>query len=296
MSLQAFIDYLELEKKYSPHTVLAYRKDIESFANFCYTEYDIADILHVNYSQIRSWIVLLIEKGDSNRTVNRKVSSLRAFYRFCQRIGDVDFNPLAKHKALKVEKKAQIPFSQLEIVKVIEGAQNDTNDFESLRDRLMIELFYSTGIRRSELINIKISDIDFSNKTLKVLGKRNKERIIPLIDSVLKSLDLYLKVRTEDLSLPFLFLTNNKQKKVYPSLVYRIINDYFSKVSTKQKKSPHVLRHSFATHLLSEGADLNSVKELLGHSSLASTQVYTHADLSVIKEVYNRTHPRSSKK
>lgn len=294
--LDAFIDYLRLEKKYSEHTVLAYNKDIHSFLEFCAAQYDEDDLLKVNYSQIRSWIVCLIDKGDSNRTINRKISSLRALYRFCQKVGDIAESPLAKHKALKVEKNVQVPFSEVEVIKVLEFDQGEKQDFEFIRDKLMVELFYSTGIRRSELINIKLIDVDFYNKTLKVLGKRNKERIIPLIKTVLASLELYIKERGSDAQLPYLFLTNNKQKKIYPSLVYRVINDYFSKVSSKVKKSPHVLRHSFATHLLSEGADLNSVKELLGHSSLASTQVYTHADLSVIKEMYNRTHPRGSKK
>jgi integrase/recombinase XerC len=252
-------------------------------------------LLIINYPQIRSWIVQLVDSGITNRSVNRKVSSLKSFYKFLQKTKQIEDTPLRKHQSLKVSKRVQVPFSEKEISNVI-GNLEKAEDFKSMRNKLIVELFYSTGIRRNELINIKINDIDFSNGTLKVLGKRNKERYIPLITIVQDSIKNYLlermKVDTVD---QYLFLTNG-QKKTYPVLVYRIINDYFSTVSSKVKKSPHVLRHSFATHLLNEGADLNSVKELLGHASLASTQVYTHSSLGKIKEVYNQAHPRSKKK
>ena len=202
---------------------------------------------------------------------------------------------MLKHQPLKVAKKVEVPFSEKEIKDVFEMLGDDSS-FEGLRAKLIVELFYSTGIRRSELVNIEISNIDFKNETVKVLGKRNKERFIPLLKSIQETIKKYLTVRSEINTNSSYLLITKKGKKVYDTLVYRIINNYFSSVSTKVKKSPHVIRHSFATHLLNEGADLNSVKELLGHSSLASTQVYTHSSLGKLKEIYNQAHPRSVKK
>ncbi len=294
MSFQAFIDYLQLEKKYSPHTVTAYLKDLEDFQKFASEEYQYTGILDVNYSIVRSWIVLLVDSGISNRTVNRKISSLKTYYKFLLKTSQIEINPLAKHKALKTSKKIQVPFSEMEIENVMEMLQTE-NTFEGLRDRLTVELFYSTGIRRAELINVKLNDISFAQKTIKVLGKRNKERIIPLLPAVLDTIRVYLPFREQLENIKdvhYLFLTQ-KGVKVYETLVYRIINSYFSKTSEKVKKSPHILRHSFATHLLNEGADINAVKELLGHSSLASTQVYTQNSIVKLKEVYKNSHPRN---
>ncbi|MGB3344616.1 MAG: tyrosine-type recombinase/integrase [Aequorivita sp.] len=294
MPLQAFTDYLQFEKKYSPHTVTAYLKDLQDFKGFASKEYQYADIVEVNYSIIRSWIVSLVDSGISNRSVNRKISSLKTFYKFLLKIGKIEASPLAKHKALKTSQKIQVPFSEAEIENVMDLLKLE-NTFEGLRDRLIVELFYSTGIRRAELINIKMNDISLAQRTVKVLGKRNKERIIPLLPSVLNTIKEYLVFRN---GLPIieskeeLFLTS-KGVKIYEMLVYRIINSYFGIASEKVKKSPHILRHSFATHLLSEGADINSVKELLGHSSLASTQVYTQNSIAKLKEVYKNSHPRN---
>jgi integrase/recombinase XerC len=290
MFIKSFIEYISFEKKYSKHTVLAYNRDILEFQDFCIQEFQDDNLSLVNYSQVRSWIVNLVDADISNRTVNRKISSLNSFYKFLQKTKVVSENPISKHKALKVSKRIQVPFSQKEIEEVIK--KFEVSDFKSLRNKLIVELLYSTGMRRNELIELNVNDIDFSNNTLKVLGKRNKERYIPLLTSVKKTLEKYLIERKEKNNLnDYLFFTD-KQNKLYPTLVYRIINEYFSTVSSKVKKSPHILRHSFATHLLNEGADLNSVKELLGHSSLASTQVYTSSSISKLKEVYNKTHPR----
>ena len=294
MPIKSFLDYILLEKKYSQHTVTAYKNDITSFQGFCINEFGGEDIVNVNYAQIRNWIVSLVNSGISNQSINRKVSSLKSFYKFLQKTKQLTSNPLIKHKALKVAKRVQVPFSEKEIESVINSI-DEIVDFESVRDKLIVELLYSTGMRRNELINLKLSDIDKSNQVVKVLGKRNKERYIPLLKSVLDSLTIYHEFRFEiKTDQSYLFITKNG-KKIYDTLVYRIINNYFSKVSSKVKKSPHVIRHSFATHLLNEGADLNSVKELLGHSSLASTQVYTHSSLGKLKEVYNLAHPRSEK-
>ncbi|HPF97991.1 MAG TPA: tyrosine-type recombinase/integrase [Mangrovimonas sp.] len=294
MSIREFLDYLQFEKKYSIHTIEAYEKDILDFSGFAQASFELEDINQVNYAIIRSWIVSLVESNISNRSINRKLSSLNTYYKFLQKIEAIETNPLAQHKALKVSKKVQVPFSETEIANVLENEFQGT-DFESIRNLLIVELFYSTGIRRAELINIKLQDINSSTSTLKVLGKRNKERIIPLLSSVVSTIKTYLEVRdTLDaiVDRDYLFLTK-KGVKIYETLVYRIINDYFSKTSAKVKKSPHVLRHSFATHLLNQGADLNAVKELLGHSSLAATQVYTHSSIAELKKVYANAHPRN---
>lgn len=296
MSLKAFSEYLALEKNYSKHTVLAYIRDLEMFQEFLNENHDSEPIENVDYSEIRQWIVELVNSGVSNRTINRKVSSLNSYYKFLQKAQQIETNPLRKHKALKVGKKVQLPFSEDELKRVLEDSI-EVEDFESARDKLIIELFYATGIRRIELVNMKLSDVDLSKKQIKVLGKRNKERYMPLLSSLVKSLDTYLGFRN---SLPeitdkeYLFLTK-KGVKIYEMLVYRIINKYFSVASSKAKCSPHVLRHSFATHLLNEGADLNAVKELLGHTSLAATQVYTHNSISELKKVYAKTHPRNKR-
>ena len=292
-----FIDYLRLEKNYSPHTITAYKKDLESFLAFASEGYGYENIKEVNYSIIRSWIISLVDGNSSNRTVNRKISSLKSYYKFLLKTTQIEVNPLAGHKALKTSKKIQIPFSEVEIENVLESLKSEDN-FKGVRDKLIVELFYSTGIRRAELVGLKLLDVSAHQKTMKVLGKRNKERIIPLLPSVLKTIGRYLVLRNEQVPSKDngWFFLSNKGDKIYETLVYRIINTYFSEASEKVKKSPHILRHSFATHLLSEGADLNAVKELLGHSSLASTQVYTHNSIATLKEVYKDAHPRNSKK
>ena len=293
MLVQKFIDYLLLEKKYSQHTVVAYQKDIDSFQSFLMEGFSTSEVSTANYSQIRSWIVQLVDSQITNRTINRKISSLNSYYKFLLKIQSIESNPLAKHKALKVSKKIQIPFSEVEVNTVLDSIHTAT--FEGLRDKLIEELFYSTGIRRIELVQIQLQDVDVSQGLIKVLGKRNKERFIPLLPTVLRTFEAYYTERSKletikDSSV--LFLTK-KGTKIYEMLVYRVITNYFASVSSKVKKSPHILRHSFATHLLNNGADLNAVKELLGHSSLAATQVYTHNSVAELKKVYEKSHPRT---
>ncbi len=294
MALEAFTSYLELEKNYSAHTVKAYSKDIGDFQDYCKDHHHLEEIQNVNYSLIRSWIVLLVEQGVSNRSINRKLSSLKSYYKFLLKIGDIKHHPLAKHKALKSEKKIQVPFSEHEMAQVLNAIEY-TLDFVGLRDKLIIELLYTTGIRRAELVNLKMTDINFSENTIKVLGKRHKERILPIIPGLMSTIASYLKERKsipDVVDTDHLLLTTTGHK-IYETLVYRVINKYLSKVSPKVKKSPHMLRHTFATHLLNHGADLNAVKELLGHSSLASTQVYTHSSIAKLKEVHATNHPRN---
>jgi integrase/recombinase XerC len=296
MPLSSFIAYLQLEKKYSPHTIKAYKNDLESFSEFASIEFDFSEIKTIHYSIIRSWIVSLVNDGISNKSINRKISSLRTYYKFLLKIGDIKVSPLVKHKALKTSKELQIPFSEKEIDNVL-SLLNDEKDFEGVRNKLIVELFYSTGMRRAELVNLKWTDISFSNRTIKVLGKRNKERIIPLLSAVIETIKEYkvLSDNLENIKDSKHLLLTLKGVKIYETLVYRVINTYFSTASEKVKKSPHILRHSFATHLLNEGADLKAVKELLGHSSLASTQVYTHNSIATLKKVYKNSHPRNSK-
>jgi len=295
-NLQSFKDYLQLEKKYSPHTINAYLNDINSFELFNKNQFNDENIDQANYSQIRSWIVSLVDNNRSNVSVNRKMASLKAFYKFLLKTKQIEVSPLLKHKALKTPKTLQIPFSEKEVVDVLSQIQNPIG-FEEIRDKLIIDLFYTTGIRRTELIHLKTGNVNTSNNTIKVLGKRNKERILPLLPIVSEQLILYANERTrlEIITDNDFFFLTKKGLKLNDSFVYRLINTYFSTVSEKVKKSPHILRHTFATHLLNNGADLNSVKELLGHSSLASTQIYTHSSLSELKKVYEEAHPRNQK-
>ncbi|WP_127018325.1 tyrosine-type recombinase/integrase [Flagellimonas beolgyonensis] len=294
MSKEAFASYLKLERNYSDHTITAYVADLEEFATYCEENHDEKSIEHIGYPLVRNWIVALSEKGISSRTINRKISSLRAYYKFLMKIGEPSASPLAKHKALKTEKKVEIPFSEQEMQAILDEMPFE-DDFEGVRNKLIIELLYATGIRRAELINLKLNDVDLPSHTIKVLGKRNKERILPLLPSTVAYINSYLGLRKEVASGPdaiYLLLTK-EGLKIYETLVYRTINKYFSLVSPKVKKSPHILRHTFATHLLNRGADLNSVKELLGHASLASTQVYTHNSIAELKKVHQKAHPRS---
>ncbi len=293
-SKAAYSDYLKLEKNYSAHTVTAYLNDVSAFEAFVQLEFDQQNLCEVHYPQVRSWIVSLVEAGVSNASVNRKISSLRSYYKFLLKTRQLESSPLLKHKSLKTAKKLQIPFSEKELDLVLNQIQYPEG-FEGVRDRLIIDLFYTTGIRRTELIHLKTANLDSSSNTLKVLGKRNKERIVPVLPIISQQVSGYLAQRAqlEAIKDPEYFFLTLKGVKLSDSFVYRLINNYFSNVSEKVKKSPHILRHTFATHLLNNGADINSVKELLGHSSLASTQIYTHSSLSELRQVYGNAHPRN---
>ena len=295
-NLKSFQDYLQLEKNYSLHTVNAYVNDLIFFQEFLKNNFEQENLDDVNYGMIRNWIVSMVDNGISNSSVNRKVSSLKSFYKFLLKIKQIDSSPLLKHKSLKTSKKIQIPFSEKELDDVLNHIKYP-DGFDGIRDKLIIDLFYTTGVRRAELINLKLQNVDLSKNTLKVLGKRNKERILPILPIISKQIDLYLSERAqlESIKENEYFFLMLKGIKLNDSFVYRLINYYFSNVSEKVKKSPHILRHTFATHMLNNGADLNSVKELLGHSSLASTQVYIHNSLAELKRVYGDAHPRNNK-
>ena len=293
MHLSNFYDYLSKEKNYSSNTVIAYKKDVETFQEFCRVKFELNNLLKVTYPIIREWIINLSEKELSPLSINRKISSLSKYYDFLIKINELKSSPLKNHKRLKVQKKLIIPFSEDEVLKVVDVF---SKNFEGKRNLLIVDMLYSTGVRRDELINIKLNDVLLDENLVKVLGKRNKERLVPLVLNLKSRINDYLKFRNEIKSSSSNFFITTKGKKIGPSLVYRVVKNYFSKVSTKVKTSPHVLRHSFATHMLNNGADINSIKEIMGHSSLASTQIYTKIKLPKIINDYKKNHPRERKK
>ena len=294
MLIEKFIEYLQIEKKYSVNTLHAYKKDLAEFQVFIYENYDKYVIENVDYKVIRSWIVMLVNKNLSNRSINRKVSSLKSFYKFLVKTDTISSSPLISHSPLKHSKKIQVPFSKDEI-----GALLDSdffkNDYRGVLQKTIISFFYFTGVRRIELINLKASDVNMNSKTIRVMGKRNKERIIPMLPKLKESINEYLIIKSQKFNhkLHEHLFVSKSGIKLTEKYVYRTVNEYFKLVSPKVKKAPHVLRHSFATHLINEGADINSVKELLGHSSLSATQVYCHTSMERIKEVFKNSHPRA---
>lgn len=298
-----FIDYIQYEKRYSPHTVSAYRTDLDQFYSFLQIQYNITDIRDVTHPMIRSWLVLLMQEKISPRSVNRKLTTLKSFYKFLLKEGLVSINPMRKIISPRTSKKLP-SFVEKEKMAMLFEKINFGEGFPALRDRLILEILYATGMRLSELINLKEMDIDFHQSTLKVLGKRNKERLIPFSNKFADLLKTYLngkKSYLENAEFPkppgtpddlWLLVTDNG-KKAYPRFIYRTVTKYLSQVTTLQKISPHVLRHTFATHLLNNGAELNAVKELLGHASLSATQVYTHNTIEKLKTIYKQAHPKA---
>jgi integrase/recombinase XerC len=298
-----FIDYIQYEKRYSPHTVSAYRNDLDQFFSYLSTQYNITDIRDVTHPMIRSWLVLMMQEKISPRSVNRKLTTLKSFYKFLQREGKVSINPMRKIISPKTSKKLP-SFVEREKMEMLFEEVNFGEGFPARRDRLILEILYATGMRLSELINLKETDIDFHSSTIKVLGKRNKERLIPFSNKFAGLLKTYLNEKKSwlernevkrspgNLDEVWLLVTDSC-KKAYPRFIYRAVTKYLSQVTTLQKISPHVLRHTFATHLLNNGAELNAVKELLGHASLSATQVYTHNTIEKLKTIYKQAHPKA---
>ena len=294
MLIENFLEYLKVEKNYSVNTLLAYKTDLLEFQLFINNhKYDLK-IDKANYKAIRSWIISMANNGLSNRSINRKISSLKSFYKFLIKIESISISPLLGHTPLKQSKKIQVPFSKEEINSLLDS-EYFNNDYKGVLQKTLITFFYFTGVRRIELINLKESDVNLSSLTLKVVGKGDKERVIPILPKLKESILTYQKMKSVFLiqkSTDFLFISKFG-KQLTEKFVYRTVNEYFKLVSPKIKKAPHVLRHSFATHLINEGADINSVKELLGHSSLSATQVYSHTSMERIKEVFKNSHPRA---
>ena len=294
MLIEKFLDYLQLEKNYSSNTLSAYKRDLIQYNKFIIENNGNLEIENADYKIIRSWIVSMVNSNISNRSINRKVSSLKSFYKFLIKTDTIKSSPLKAHSPLKQSKKIQVPFSQEEINSLLDS-DFFTNDYKGVLQKSIIAFFYFTGVRRIELINIKESDISLESSTIKVMGKRSKERIIPILPKLKKLLKSYREIKSKfigNTTSEYLFISKNG-KQLSEKFVYRTVNEYFKLVSPKIKKAPHVLRHSFATHLINEGADINSVKELLGHSSLSATQVYSHTSMERIKEVFKNSHPRA---
>lgn len=293
--LSSFLSYLEYEKRYSLHTCSAYRVDLEQFLDFVNKDFGVEKVNAISDQMIRSWLASLMDEGLAAKSINRKTSSVKSFFKYLSRQGIITKNPSLKIQGPKQKKRLPV-FIEESKMHMLANIEVDEGSYIEYRDKLIIDLFYSTGIRRAELIGLTISQIDLALGQLKVVGKRNKERILPLIPEILSSLKKFMALRAMEFQeyekTDCLFLTE-KGKKMYPKLVYRIVNTYLSTVSTQDKKSPHVLRHTFATHMLNNGADLNAVKELLGHASLAATQIYTHNTIEKLKKVYQQAHPKA---
>jgi integrase/recombinase XerC len=296
MAVRRFLAHLQYEKRYSVHTLRAYEADLEQFFNYLGVEYQVAAVTDISHFQIRSWIVSMIDAGVTPRSVNRKITTLKSFFRFLLREKLLDQSPMAKIQSPKVPKKLPVFIDENRMQELFDAVEFEEG-FPGLRDRTMLELFYGTGMRLSELVNLKESDVSFSKQTVKVLGKRNKERIIPLSVSLQAALKEYIRMRglytSEHHASNDALFVDNRCNKVYPKFVYRTVKRYLGSVTTGDKKNPHILRHTFATHMLNHGAEINAVKELLGHSSLAATQVYTHNTIEKIKSIYKQAHPKA---
>ena len=291
--VDSFLKYLQYEKRFSVHTTSAYKQDLDQLTEYLNSTYEISDPKEATHSLLRSWVVSLMEEGLAPTSVNRKIATLKSYYKFLQGRSVIDQNPALKLRPLKTEKRLPSFVRENEMTVLLDQIPF-AEDFSGTRDKLIFELLYATGIRLSELIGLKDSDINFYQNQIKVLGKRNKERIIPIPDSVAVAIKSYIKVRSAEFPEceNFLILTDSGTK-LYPVFVYRTVNRYLNLVTTISKKSPHVLRHTFATHLLNKGADLNAVKDLLGHTSLAATQVYTHNSMEKLKSVFDQAHPKA---
>ena len=291
--IDRFIQYIKFEKRFSPHTVLAYQTDLEQFFKYQLVTHETRDIGEINHSMIRSWMVALMEEKISSRSINRKITTLKTYYKFLLRNKTITVNPMLKIQSPKTSKRLPVFVDQNKMDELFDGIDFGEG-FEAIRDRLMMEIFYATGMRLSELVNLKEQDIDLENCQVKVLGKRNKERIIPFTNRLRNLFTEYLDKRKENITDDnnLLFVTG-KGKPIYQKLVYRIVTHRLGQVTTLDKKSPHVLRHTFATHMLNHGADINSIKEILGHANLSATQVYTHNTIEKLKKVYKQAHPRA---
>lgn len=292
MVVQSFLQYIRFEKRFSANTVLAYENDLKQFFEFQKKLYEVEAPGDINQSMVRSWMVSMMEKGVGARSVNRKITSLKTFYKFLLRRGDVKTNPLLKVISPKVSKRLPVFVDEAKM-KLLFTEVNFGDGFDAIRDRLILELLYATGMRRAELIGLTDERIDLYQCQVKVLGKRNKERIIPFTSKLKDLIEEYLIARKEIAPFPASFFVSSKGISMYPKMVYRIVTERLSAVTTLDKKSPHILRHTFATHMLNHGADINSVKELLGHANLSATQVYTHNTIEKLKEVYKQAHPRA---
>ncbi|MBN2634808.1 MAG: tyrosine-type recombinase/integrase [Prolixibacteraceae bacterium] len=289
---ESFINYLQFEKRYSSHTVIAYKNDLDQFVQFCTEMIGAFNIKEVNAKLVRDWIVTLMEQGLAARSVNRKVTTVKSYFKYLMKEQLVDANPAVHLPLPKIRKKLPNFVEENNLNHLLDDGFFE-NDFTGIRDQLIISLLYGTGIRLSELLGLKEIDFDKKEYLIRVLGKRKKERIIPYPKSINKLLELYVQIKNETVgSNTERLLVTESGKPVYEKLIYRVVKSNLAKVTLLEKKSPHVLRHTYATHLLNKGADLNAVKELLGHSNLAATQIYTHTTFERLHDIYKQAHPR----
>ena len=291
MYLDNFLSFLKHEKRYSPHTLLSYSNDLGQFKSYLKETYSIDQATGIKHFHIRSWVVSLMEQGSTPRSINRKISTLKTYFKYLVKKEVISVNPTLKVQSPKTSKKLPV-YVEKGNISTLFNQDIFKDDFSGKRDKLIIDLLYNTGLRRAELINIRTTDIDLAKKELKVMGKGKKERVLPISSELLKGIQDYLLLKDSDADKEFLFVTDSG-KKIYPNYLYRLVKHYLTLVTTVDKKSPHTLRHTFATHLLNNGADLNAVKELLGHSSLAATQVYTHNSIEKLKDIYKSSHPKA---
>lgn len=299
--IQPFLDYLKFEKRYSPHTFISYQTDLIAFFDFLHIQFGELRLQDITHSFVRSWLADLKEKGIASKSINRKISSLRSFFKYHLKTGGIETTPMGKVISPKSGKRLPVFVKEEETKKLMEAVNQLTEDWKTLNVKMLVTLFYTTGMRLSELINLKEKQFDAARSLIKVLGKGNKERIIPVGRDAVKNIEEYKRLKkkefgaeedTDGKSGDFLLVTE-KGKKMYPKYAYLLVKEYLGQAGTLDKKSPHVLRHTFATHLMNSGADLNAVKELLGHSSLASTQVYTHNSIEKLRNVYKKAHPKA---
>lgn len=290
--IEPFINYLLHQKRYSLNTVTAYKKDLEQLFEFTDTTYQISNLNEINSSILRSWLVYLKEDEKSNRTINRKISSVKTYFKYLKKNGLITGNPFIKIISPKTSKPLPVFLKQEETIELF-NPELFSNDYIGVRDQLILEIFYSTGMRLSELTSLTTNSINLTLNQIKVLGKRNKERIIPITLKLKDKLNQYIKVKEEEFGINELLFLTKKGKKIYQKLVYRMVNSYLSAITSKDKKSPHILRHTFATHMLNNGADLNTIKEILGHSNLSATQIYTHNTIEKLKNIHKQAHPKA---
>jgi integrase/recombinase XerC len=293
-SIQSFLDYLKYEKRYSVHTLTSYKTDLIDFIDFLGLQFGGLELKDVNHSYIRSWMASKKENGLSAKSINRKISSLKSFFKYHLKTGSIDNTPMNRIISPKTGKRLPIFVQESEMKKLVETLNQSTDDWKSLNSKMLITIFYATGMRLSELIGLKEKQIDFSKAQIKVLGKGNKERLIPVSKNIVDMIKNYQQLKKKDFEKTAeTLLVTEKGKKMYPKYAYLLVSQVLGNASTLDKKSPHVLRHTFATQLMNNGADLNAVKELLGHSSLSSTQIYTHNTIEKLKDVYKKAHPKA---
>ena len=290
---QSFFDYLQFEKRFSAHTIISYQTDLSHFFSFTKNQFGTTEINKLDYNIIRSWLARLKQEGMSSKTINRKISCLKSFFKYQLRQGLIQVSPMAKIVSPKNGKRIPVFVKEDDVKEITNTLNTATEDWRSLNTKMLISIFYATGMRLSELINLKERQIDYSRSEVKVVGKGNKERIIPISRGLAKEMQEYCVLKRKEFGHSDTLLVTERGKKLYPKYAYLQVKQVLSKASTLDKKSPHVLRHSFATHLMNGGADLNAVKELLGHSSLAATQVYTHTTIEKLKDVHKKAHPKA---